>query len=196
MVAPGASFSPTPAWWPSNPPPSPSPPLPPGRSWRAAACRACPAARLCPALRHMTRGPGPAASSATGSSRVGGSGGAAGRCAVCAPQCRDIPIEPCPKLRPPLAAAEPPWQGPLGSVVQTSSPLLAPLPAGLRPQEYYFHCMAGREGLVDTTVKTSRSGGAPPHPCTPRRGALLTCCRRRKRRRSRLVAPAASCRLL
>ncbi|EFN50512.1 hypothetical protein CHLNCDRAFT_55800, partial [Chlorella variabilis] len=28
---------------------------------------------------------------------------------------------------------------------------------GLRPQEYYFHCMAGREGLVDTTVKTSRS---------------------------------------
>ncbi|KFM27291.1 DNA-directed RNA polymerase I subunit rpa1 [Auxenochlorella protothecoides] len=30
--------------------------------------------------------------------------------------------------------------------------------SGLRPQEYYFHCMAGREGLVDTTVKTSRSG--------------------------------------
>ncbi|CAI7760919.1 unnamed protein product, partial [Closterium sp. NIES-53] len=29
---------------------------------------------------------------------------------------------------------------------------------GLRPQEYYFHCMAGRDGLVDTTVKTSRSG--------------------------------------
>ena len=27
-----------------------------------------------------------------------------------------------------------------------------------RAQEYYFHCMAGREGLVDTTVKTSRSG--------------------------------------
>jgi hypothetical protein len=25
-------------------------------------------------------------------------------------------------------------------------------------QEYYFHCMAGREGLVDTAVKTSRSG--------------------------------------
>jgi DNA-directed RNA polymerase beta' subunit len=25
-------------------------------------------------------------------------------------------------------------------------------------QEYYFHCMAGREGLIDTTVKTSRSG--------------------------------------
>ncbi|KAJ1481893.1 hypothetical protein T484DRAFT_1625058, partial [Baffinella frigidus] len=30
--------------------------------------------------------------------------------------------------------------------------------AGIRPQEYYFHCMAGREGLVDTAVKTSRSG--------------------------------------
>ncbi|KNC49384.1 DNA-directed RNA polymerase [Thecamonas trahens ATCC 50062] len=30
--------------------------------------------------------------------------------------------------------------------------------SGIRPQEYYFHCMAGREGLVDTAVKTSRSG--------------------------------------
>ena len=29
---------------------------------------------------------------------------------------------------------------------------------GIRPQEYYFHCMAGREGLVDTAVKTSNSG--------------------------------------
>ena len=29
---------------------------------------------------------------------------------------------------------------------------------GIRPQEYYFHCMAGREGLVDTAVKTARSG--------------------------------------
>jgi len=29
---------------------------------------------------------------------------------------------------------------------------------GIRPQEYYFHCMAGREGLCDTAVKTSRSG--------------------------------------
>eukprot|EP00961_Rhodomonas_salina_P225995 3055407-Rhodomonas_salina.7 len=28
---------------------------------------------------------------------------------------------------------------------------------GIRPQEYFFHCMAGREGLVDTAVKTSRS---------------------------------------
>jgi len=30
--------------------------------------------------------------------------------------------------------------------------------SGVRPAEYYFHCMAGREGLVDTAVKTSRSG--------------------------------------
>ncbi len=29
---------------------------------------------------------------------------------------------------------------------------------GIKPQEFYFHCMAGREGLVDTAVKTSRSG--------------------------------------
>ncbi|EDU41334.1 DNA-directed RNA polymerase I subunit RPA1 [Pyrenophora tritici-repentis Pt-1C-BFP] len=29
---------------------------------------------------------------------------------------------------------------------------------GIRPQEYYFHMMAGREGLIDTAVKTSRSG--------------------------------------
>lgn len=30
--------------------------------------------------------------------------------------------------------------------------------SGVRPQEYYFHCMAGREGLVDTSVKTANSG--------------------------------------
>eukprot|EP01022_Parablepharisma_sp_SALTPOND_P026873 TRINITY_DN650_c0_g2_i2.p1 TRINITY_DN650_c0_g2~~TRINITY_DN650_c0_g2_i2.p1 ORF type:complete len:3079 (-),score=321.26 TRINITY_DN650_c0_g2_i2:17406-26642(-) len=30
--------------------------------------------------------------------------------------------------------------------------------SGLKPQEFFFHCMAGREGLVDTAVKTSRSG--------------------------------------
>lgn len=30
--------------------------------------------------------------------------------------------------------------------------------SGVRPQEYYFHCMAGREGLIDTAVKTSTSG--------------------------------------
>ncbi|KAK9248661.1 hypothetical protein V1506DRAFT_528527 [Lipomyces tetrasporus] len=30
--------------------------------------------------------------------------------------------------------------------------------SGVKPQEFYFHCMAGREGLIDTAVKTSRSG--------------------------------------
>ena len=29
---------------------------------------------------------------------------------------------------------------------------------GIKPQEFFFHCMAGREGLIDTAVKTSRSG--------------------------------------
>ncbi len=29
---------------------------------------------------------------------------------------------------------------------------------GVRPQDFYFHCMAGREGLIDTAVKTARSG--------------------------------------
>lgn len=29
---------------------------------------------------------------------------------------------------------------------------------GILPQEFFFHCMAGREGLIDTAVKTSRSG--------------------------------------
>ena len=29
---------------------------------------------------------------------------------------------------------------------------------GIKPQEFYFHCMAGREGLIDTAVKTSHSG--------------------------------------
>ncbi|XP_069488274.1 DNA-directed RNA polymerase I subunit RPA1 [Ambystoma mexicanum] len=29
---------------------------------------------------------------------------------------------------------------------------------GIKPYEFFFHCMAGREGLVDTAVKTSRSG--------------------------------------
>ncbi|XP_077289293.1 RNA polymerase I subunit RpI1 [Arctopsyche grandis] len=29
---------------------------------------------------------------------------------------------------------------------------------GIQPQEFFFHCMAGREGLIDTAVKTSKSG--------------------------------------
>lgn len=30
--------------------------------------------------------------------------------------------------------------------------------SGLHAPEFFFHCMAGREGLIDTAVKTSRSG--------------------------------------
>jgi DNA-directed RNA polymerase I subunit RPA1 len=30
--------------------------------------------------------------------------------------------------------------------------------AGIDPPELFFHTMAGREGLIDTTIKTSRSG--------------------------------------
>jgi DNA-directed RNA polymerase II subunit RPB1 len=29
---------------------------------------------------------------------------------------------------------------------------------GLRPAEYFFHAMGGREGLIDTAVKTSDTG--------------------------------------
>mmetsp|Transcript_30287 Transcript_30287/g.25557 ORF Transcript_30287/g.25557 Transcript_30287/m.25557 type:complete len:107 (+) Transcript_30287:1717-2037(+) len=29
---------------------------------------------------------------------------------------------------------------------------------GLKPYEFYFHCMAGREGLIDTAIKTANSG--------------------------------------
>ena len=29
---------------------------------------------------------------------------------------------------------------------------------GLRPQEFFFHCMAGRDGLIDTSCKTASSG--------------------------------------
>jgi DNA-directed RNA polymerase II subunit RPB1 len=29
---------------------------------------------------------------------------------------------------------------------------------GLTPQEFFFHAMTGREGLIDTAVKTAKSG--------------------------------------
>ena len=29
---------------------------------------------------------------------------------------------------------------------------------GLTPQEFFFHAMGGREGLIDTAVKTANSG--------------------------------------
>jgi DNA-directed RNA polymerase II subunit RPB1 len=30
--------------------------------------------------------------------------------------------------------------------------------AGLTPQEFFFHTMGGREGLIDTAVKTAETG--------------------------------------
>ena len=30
--------------------------------------------------------------------------------------------------------------------------------SGLTPTEFYFHAMAGREGIVDTAVKTAETG--------------------------------------
>jgi DNA-directed RNA polymerase I subunit RPA1 len=27
---------------------------------------------------------------------------------------------------------------------------------GIQPQEFFFHCMAGREGLIDTACKTRK----------------------------------------
>lgn len=44
---------------------------------------------------------------------------------------------------------------PSGSTLSSLSPLG---PGSHSLQEFFFHCMAGREGLVDTAVKTSRSG--------------------------------------
>ena len=33
--------------------------------------------------------------------------------------------------------------------------------SGLTPTEFFFHTMAGREGLVDTAVKTAETGYMP-----------------------------------
>lgn len=47
---------------------------------------------------------------------------------------------------------------PFESSVRASGYVVDRFLTGLRPQEAYFHAMAGREGLIDTAVKTSRSG--------------------------------------
>lgn len=54
-----------------------------------------------------------------------------------------------------------PWNPPVRSLagpLATETVGSRAVTPGLRPQEYFFHCMSGREGLVDTAVKTSRSG--------------------------------------
>jgi len=33
--------------------------------------------------------------------------------------------------------------------------------AGLNPTEFFFHAMGGREGLIDTAVKTAETGKHP-----------------------------------
>jgi len=47
---------------------------------------------------------------------------------------------------------------PFESSVRAGGYIIDRFLTGVRPQEYFFHAMAGREGLIDTAVKTSRSG--------------------------------------
>lgn len=42
--------------------------------------------------------------------------------------------------------------------VEASGFVASPYAKGLRPSEYFFHAMGGREGLVDTAVKTATTG--------------------------------------
>ena len=37
--------------------------------------------------------------------------------------------------------------------------------SGLKPHEFFFHAMGGREGLIDTAVKTSETGYIQRKPC-------------------------------
>lgn len=39
--------------------------------------------------------------------------------------------------------------------------------SGLTPTEFFFHTMAGREGLVDTAVKTAETGYMQVHTLSP-----------------------------
>lgn len=39
--------------------------------------------------------------------------------------------------------------------------------SGLTPTEFFFHTMAGREGLVDTAVKTAETGYMQVMPLSP-----------------------------
>ncbi|KAF7197420.1 DNA-directed RNA polymerase I subunit rpa1 [Pseudocercospora fuligena] len=51
-----------------------------------------------------------------------------------------------------------PCFAPFDSSVRAGGYIVDRFLTGIRPQEYFFHAMAGREGLIDTAVKTSRSG--------------------------------------
>lgn len=125
------------------------------RSWRDAACLAWPAARRCPVLRPLTAAPALAALSAIASwcekPKLGiPAPSQSYASALCASNCTE------PMLWREVVA----W-GWVSALRQQADRARHGAQDGLRPQEYYFHCMAGREGLVDTTVKTSRSGCVP-----------------------------------
>ena len=63
---------------------------------------------------------------------------------------RRVPLMPSAKTLPCFA----PWD--LGA--RAGGYISQRFLSGIRVPEFYFHCMAGREGLIDTAVKTSRSG--------------------------------------
>jgi DNA-directed RNA polymerase I subunit RPA1 len=47
---------------------------------------------------------------------------------------------------------------PFDTSIRSGGYIMGRFLTGLKPQEYFFHMMSGREGLIDTAVKTSRSG--------------------------------------
>ncbi|KAF8834028.1 beta and beta-prime subunits of DNA dependent RNA-polymerase [Paxillus ammoniavirescens] len=55
------------------------------------------------------------------------------------------------------------WRIPFGFCYRTLPHLTKDdfSPEGLTPQEFFFHAMAGREGLIDTAVKTIKMGHLP-----------------------------------
>ncbi|KAJ1517641.1 hypothetical protein HMI54_001065 [Coelomomyces lativittatus] len=63
---------------------------------------------------------------------------------------RRVPVMPSGKTLPSFQAYDP--------SVRAGGFIAGRFLTGLNPQEYFFHCMAGREGLIDTAVKTARSG--------------------------------------
>lgn len=58
---------------------------------------------------------------------------------------------------PPCSATRGRQGPPLPALFTRATRIPLPLP-GLTPTEFFFHTMAGREGLVDTAVKTAETG--------------------------------------
>ncbi|KAJ1627572.1 hypothetical protein T492DRAFT_615434, partial [Pavlovales sp. CCMP2436] len=63
---------------------------------------------------------------------------------------RRVPLTP--------AGRSAPWAAPYELGARAGGYITDRFLTGVTPGCYYFHCMSGREGLVDTAVKTSRSG--------------------------------------